>query len=162
MASTVNWILIVVGAVLILVEIVLGAMMGFDFLLIGSAVLLGGVLGLLFGSASVGLAAAGVLAVAYVAVGRRGIRKRFRRRGLPSNTDALLGKTVLVAERITADRPGRIKHEGEEWRAHVESSTRAPLEVGARAIVTRIDGVTAYVVPAEGEAAGSIGKGQDR
>jgi membrane protein implicated in regulation of membrane protease activity len=160
MSQTVNWILIIVGAVLVLIEILLGAMTGFDFLLIGSAVLAGGVLGLLTGSAPAGLVAAGVLALLYVFVGRRRIRDRLRRRGIPTNTDALLGRTVLVAERITPDRPGRIKHEGEEWRAHVDSSTAAPLEVGARAIVKRIDGVTTFVVPAEGGTAGAAREGQ--
>ena len=45
-ALTIPWVLIVTGALLILLEVVLGAAMGFDFLLIGSAILVGGVLGM--------------------------------------------------------------------------------------------------------------------
>ena len=40
MSSVINWILIVAGALLILLEVILGAISGFDFLLIGSANLL--------------------------------------------------------------------------------------------------------------------------
>ncbi len=70
-----NWILIIGGAVLILVEVLLGAATGFDFLLIGSALLLGGLLGLLLQSAPLGVAAAGVLALAYVFFGRRRVHE---------------------------------------------------------------------------------------
>ena len=84
-----NWILIVVGALLILLEVVLGAVSGFDFLLIGSAILLGGVLGVATKSASIGLATGGILALVYVFVGRKKIRSRLARHNLPSNTDAL-------------------------------------------------------------------------
>jgi membrane protein implicated in regulation of membrane protease activity len=147
MSGSANWILVVLGAVMILVEVLLGAATGFDFLLLGSAVLAGGVLGLLTGSTTLGIAAAGVLSLLYVAVGRRHVRARLGRQNIPSNTDALLGKTVRVVEAIGPERPGRIKHEGEEWRAEPAAPVAAPIETGSNVRVVRIDGVTVFVAP---------------
>jgi membrane protein implicated in regulation of membrane protease activity len=159
MDTAITWILIVAGAALILLEVVLGAISGFDFLLIGSALLAGGLLGLILHHPMVGLAAAGVLSLLYVLVGRRQIRGRLRRPGLASNTDALLGRTVAVSEEVREDHAGRVRHEGEEWRALLDAHAAppaSPIPAGARARVTRVDGVTVYVVPA-GET-GSTGK----
>lgn len=147
MPPATNWVLIVLGACLILLEVLLGAISGFDFLLLGSAILLGGALGLLTGSPAVGVAAAGALALLYVFVGRRRVRHSLKRPDIPSNTDALLGKPVEVVAAIHADRPGRIKFEGEEWRACIESNENEAFEVGSRVRVRRIDGVTVYVEP---------------
>lgn len=151
MSNPINWILIIVGAVLVLLEVLLGAISGFDFLLLGSAILVGGVLGLFTGNGILGVAAAGVLSLLYVFVGRKRIRNRLKRPSLPSNTDALIGRTVLVTETITSDRPGRIKAEGEEWRAHIAGSHPGPFDVGRKVVVSRIDGVTAFVSPADEE-----------
>jgi membrane-bound serine protease (ClpP class) len=151
-----NWFLIVGGAVLILLEVVLGAASGFDLLLIGSAVLVGGVLGLVTGSSSIGFATAGVLALLYVFLGRRRIKRRLVRPGMESNTDALLGRTARVVEAITEARPGRIQMEGEEWRAQVAPPQRGPIEAGRTVRVIRIDGVTVFVEPAEGSTGGSV------
>lgn len=150
MNTMITWLLIVLGALLILLEVILGAISGFDFLLIGSALLVGGLLGLVLQQPLVGLAAAGVLAILYVAVGRSRIRRRLRRPGIPSNTDAILGQLVSVTQEVQADLAGRIRLEGEEWRALLdtrEADGGAVLPAGAKARVTRVDGVTVYVVP---------------
>ncbi len=149
MTHAINWILIIIGAALVLMEVLLGAVSGFDFLLIGSAVLAGGLVGILTSSPAAGVATAGVLSLAYVFFGRKRIRARLRRPGIPSNTDALIGRVVLVSEPIARDRAGRVKWEGEEWRAMSEGA--APLEVGRSVRVSRIEGVTVFVVPAEAE-----------
>jgi membrane protein implicated in regulation of membrane protease activity len=140
-----NWILVIAGAVLVLVEIILGAVTGFDFVLIGSALMLGGILGLLTKSVAVGTAAAGVLALLYVFLGRKRIRSRLARPGMPTNTDALLGKTARVIEVITPERPGRIKFEGDEWRAALDRPENGPIDLGRTVRVVRLDGVTAFV-----------------
>ena len=143
----INWLLVIAGAVLVLIEIILGAVTGFDLVLIGSALLLGGILGLLTKSAALGTAAAGLLALLYVFVGRKRIRNRLARPGMSSNTDAVLGRTARVVEAITADRPGRIKLEGDEWRAALDRPDSGTLELGRTVRVVRIDGVTAFVEP---------------
>ncbi len=154
MSGFVNWALIVLGAVLVLLEVVMGAISGFDFLLIGTALLAGGALGLLFHSPALGVAAAGLLSLVYVFIGRRRIRARLQRPGIPSNTDALLGREARVCERIAPDRPGRVKLEGEEWRAVAEDPACGELEVGRIVTVRRIDGVTVRVIPVEPAPAG--------
>lgn len=153
MGNPLNWILIVVGAIMILIEVVLGAISGFDFLLLGSAILLGGLLGVLTGNGLVGLAAAGVLSLIYVFLGRSRIRNRLRRPSLPSNTDALMNKTVTVVEPISRDRAGRVRAEGEEWLARLADESQDPIESGQRVRVSRIDGVTVYVTPSGAEGA---------
>ena len=155
MTRSINWILIILGAALILMEVLLGAVSGFDFLLIGSAVLVGGILGIVTGSPAIGVAVAGLLSLAYVFLGRKRIRARLRRPGLPSNTDVLLGRTVLVSEPIAHDRAGRIKYEGEEWRAMAEGD--APIGAGSSVRVVRIEGVTVIVAPIETAPAGGGG-----
>lgn len=150
-----NWALIVLGAFMVLLEVVLGAITGFDLLLLGSAVLLGGAIGLLAGSPAVGVATAGILALLYVFVGRSRVRSKLKRPSIPSNTDALLGRTVRVVERITAEQPGRVKYEGEEWRAQVEGPLPDAIEPGETVRVSRIDGVTMLVVRAPKSPPGS-------
>lgn len=152
---SINWILIVAGALLVLLEVVLGAITGFDLLLIGTALLAGGILGLVLNSTSVGVATAGILALVYVFVGRKRIRSRFRRAGLPSNTDALLGRTVRVVETVGPHETGRIKLEGEEWRAALASDRSGQLPPGSSARVVRIDGVTVFVEPTESTTGGT-------
>lgn len=152
MSSVINWILIVAGALLILLEVILGAISGFDFLLIGSALLLGGALGAILQQPLVGIIAAGVLSLLYVFVGRRHIRGRLHRPGIPSNIDALYGRTVVVVEEPTEHHAGRVRHEGEEWRALLEPGPPGPavsLPAGSKVRITRVDGVTVYVAPAQ-------------
>jgi membrane protein implicated in regulation of membrane protease activity len=151
-----NWVLIVGGALLILLEVILGAATGFDFLLIGSAMVLGGVLGLVTGSAVLGAATAGVLALLYVFLGRRRIRRRFVRPGVESNTDALLGRPARVVDAISDARAGRIRIDGEEWRAEAASPLRGPIEAGRTVRVVRIDGVTVFVEPTGSSTGGSV------
>ncbi|MBM3287431.1 MAG: NfeD family protein [Candidatus Eisenbacteria bacterium] len=157
MANPLNWILIVAGAIMILIEVVLGAVAGFDFLLLGSAVLLGGLLGVVTGNGLVGLAAAGVLSLLYVLLGRKKIRSRLRRPSIPSNTDALMNRIAIVIEPIGADHPGRVRSEGEEWLARLADESVGEIESGRRVRVSRIDGVTVYVAPAgAGDSTGGV------
>jgi membrane protein implicated in regulation of membrane protease activity len=76
MQHPINWILIVVGAILVLLEVLLGALSGFDLLLLGCAILLGGVAGVLSGTPIVGVSVATILSLFYVIVGRRKIHRK--------------------------------------------------------------------------------------
>ncbi len=75
MSHSVSWVLVVVGAILVVLEILLGAMSGFDLLLLGTAILLGGAAGVVTGTPLVGIIAAAALSLAYIA-GRRRIHRR--------------------------------------------------------------------------------------
>ena len=64
---------------------------------------------------------------------------------LRSGTEALVGRSALVVEEITATG-GRIKLQGEEWSARcLDETLRIP--VGAHVDVMEIEGATAVVYP---------------
>lgn len=142
-----NWALVLTGAVLILIEAALGGFAGFDLVLIGSALVVGGGIGLLAHSTALGFGAASVLAIAYIAVGRRWVRARIRTAHVPSNTDALIGLTGLVVQRITPHEPGQVRVRDEVWRAVPAPDASGPFEPGAVVRVESVDGVTLRVRP---------------
>ncbi len=140
-----NWMLIIAGALMILAEVALGGFAGFDLVLIGSTLLIGGGIGLWAGSATVGLTVAAVLCVAYVAIGRRFVRRRVQRPNISTNTDALLGREALVLQRIAPHQPGQVKVNDEVWRAALAHGTTQAVEAGAHVTVAAVDGVTLQV-----------------
>jgi membrane protein implicated in regulation of membrane protease activity len=140
-----NWVLVITGAVLILAEVMLGGFAGFDLVLVGSAMVLGGALGFLFHSWVVGLAAASTLAVLYIAVGRRWVRARIRTKHVPSNADALIGLSGMVIVRVGEHEPGQVKVRDEVWRAVPAAGAPGPYEPGTVVRVESIDGVTLRV-----------------
>ena len=139
-----NWILIIAGAVCILVELGLGGFAGFDLVLIGSAVAVGGLVGLFAGGPVTGPVVAGVLSLLYIALGRRWLRARLQHRTLPTNTDALVGQAALVTQRIAEHHPGQVKVKDEVWRA-APARGSGPFETGAVVTVEDVDGVTLLV-----------------
>ncbi len=140
-----NWVLVVMGAVMVLVEAALGGFAGFDLVLIGSSFVLGGALGLLTGNAVAGFVTASALCVLYIVAGRRWVRARLKRPGLHSNTDALIGERALVTQALSAHQPGQVSLRGEVWRARPAPDEPGALETGAEVVVEGIDGVTLTV-----------------
>lgn len=141
-----NWnaVLVIVGALLVLVEVALGGFAGFDLVLIGSAFLLGGALGMTFGSVPLGFVVASVACAAYIVVGRRLVRRKLKHPTRPTNTDAIIGSSGRVTERVADHAPGQVKVRDETWRALPESGA-GPFEPGAIVTVVGIDGVTLHV-----------------
>lgn len=139
-----NWVLVVAGAVLVLVEVALGGFAGFDLVLIGSAFVIGGGLGLALGSPVTGFVTASVLCILYIAVGRRLVRNRVHSPKLKTNTDALLGREGVVVQRVAAHEAGQVKLGDEVWRAEPAAGS-GPFEPGARVTVAGLDGVTLQV-----------------
>jgi membrane protein implicated in regulation of membrane protease activity len=140
-----NWILVVAGALLVLVEVSLGGFAGFDLVLIGSSFAIGGAVGLLLGSTTAGTAVAAVLCLLYIAVGRRWMRRRVQLGPVPSNTDAVIGQRALVLVPLTRHAPGQVKVHGEVWRAVPAPGDAEPIEPGAEVMVEGVDGVTLRV-----------------
>ncbi len=68
-------IFVVMGLLLILAELVIGIQTGFDMLLIGSILVLSGLMGILTGSEMLMLVLAIGLSVLYIAVGRKKIHR---------------------------------------------------------------------------------------
>lgn len=143
--SSWNWLLIIAGAIMMLIELALGGFAGFDLVLIGSAFVLGGTAGFLFGNGTIGLIVTGVLCLAYIFLGRRWVRSRMRGPSLPSNIDAVIGRSGRVVVRIAKHEAGRIKLGDEEWRAVAANDSADPIETGTEVTVESVDGVTLYV-----------------
>ena len=140
-----SWALLLVGALLILVEVALGGFAGFDLVLIGSAFLVGGGIGLWSHNASLGLVVAAVLCVAYIAAGRRWVRARLQHRAVASNADALMGERAMVTVRVAEHTPGQVKVRDEVWRAIPAPGAGGPFEPGAVVTVDGVEGVTLRV-----------------
>jgi membrane protein implicated in regulation of membrane protease activity len=140
-----NWVLLLAGALFILVEVALGGFAGFDLVLIGSAFVLGGAIGLVLGNPVIGFLVATVLCLLYIAVGRRWVRARLRTGHTPSNVDALVGHTGMVTIRVAEHEPGQVKVRDEIWRATPAPGAAAPFEPGRVVTVAGVDGVTLQV-----------------
>ena len=140
-----NWTLIVLGGVMILVEIILGAATGLDFALVGVSLATGGAVGLFFGSTMVGLFSAGALAFVYLAFLRKSVRSSMGSPDLPSNVDALLGTKAIVTARIAPDSAGQVRAGPEVWRAVLSSSVQQAREPGESVVIESVDGVTLIV-----------------
>lgn len=145
MAIDWSWLLVFSGAVLVLVEVMLGGFAGFDLVLIGSAFILGGVVGLLTNNPGLAYTTAALLGVAYIAVGRRLVRERMAvSKERATNVDAVLGQQGVVQQRIGAHEPGFVKIGGEVWRA-LPVAGAGPFEPGVLITVQGVDGVTLQV-----------------
>jgi membrane protein implicated in regulation of membrane protease activity len=140
-----DWVLIVTGALLILVEVALGGFAGFDLVLIGSAFIIGGVAGIVLKNPALGFVIAAVLCVLYIGVGRRMVRKRMLTKPMPSNADALIGMKGVVTQRVAPHAPGQVRVRDETWRASLAAEANGPLENGVEITVTAVDGVTLQV-----------------
>ena len=145
--QVVNWLLLIVGVLAFVIEVLLGAATGFDLALLGASLATGGAVGLLAGSTRVGLFAAGALAFLYLAFFRRRIRARLIVTHTPTNTDAVLGRSGVVTDRIAPHAPGRIKVGDEVWRARLahDAEGEPAREPGSVVTVESIDGVTLNV-----------------
>jgi membrane protein implicated in regulation of membrane protease activity len=140
-----NWVLLLVGALMILVEVLLGGFAGFDLVLIGSTFVAGGIVGLAIGSPVAGFVTASVLCVAYITLGRRFVRDRTRTHKVASNVDALVGQHGRVTLRIAEHEPGQVRVKDETWRAVPASGTTGPFEPGSVVTVAGVEGVTLQV-----------------
>jgi len=143
-----NWMLIISGALLILLEVALGGFAGFDLVLIGSAFMVGGAVGLIFHGFYLGMTVGGILCALYILVGRRWVRSHLDLKGsagVKSNADAVIGEKALVLARIAPHNPGRVKVRQEEWRAVLDPAASGAMEEGAEVVVTGVDGVTLQV-----------------
>jgi membrane protein implicated in regulation of membrane protease activity len=138
-----NWTLLLGGALLVLVEVALGGFAGFDLVLIGSALVIGGGLGLWLDNPAVGFGVASVLAIAYIAFGRRWVRARMRVHHQPSGPDALIGMEAMVVEAVEVHHPGQVRVRDEVWRAVPASG--GPFVPGTLVRVEGVDGVTLRV-----------------
>ena len=145
MGNWVNWLLVIGGIVCVIIELALGALTGFDLALLGASLAVGGGIGLLTGSAKIGLFAAGVLALLYLAVFRSWLKTKLTVKDQASNVDAVVGKTGVVTRRIAVREPGMVKVGAEIWRAEFTGGDDVARDAGAVVVVQSVEGVTLRV-----------------
>jgi membrane protein implicated in regulation of membrane protease activity len=141
----VNWLLVIVGIVCVIIELAMGAMTGLDLALVGASLAVGGGIGLLIGTAKIGLLAAGALALLYLAVFRSWLKKKLTVKDQASNVDAVVGKTGVVTKRIAVRDPGMVKVGAEIWRAELAAGDEVAKDAGAVVVVQSVEGVTLRV-----------------
>ena len=145
MGNWANWLLVIGGVVCVIIELALGALTGFDLALLGASLAMGGGIGLVAGSAKIGLLAAGVLALLYLAVFRSWLKKKLTVKDQASNVDAVVGKTGVVTKRIAIREPGMVKVGSEIWRAELSGGDEVARDAGAVVVVQSVEGVTLRV-----------------
>jgi membrane protein implicated in regulation of membrane protease activity len=145
MAIDWGWVLLISGALLILIEVALGGFAGFDLVLIGSAIMIGGAVGKFTHDPRIGLLVAAALCALYILAGRRWVRARLKVRHTASNMDAVLGRSGLVTERIDTHHAGQVRVRDEVWRALPAAGVAVPIEPGTEVQVESLDGVTLLV-----------------
>jgi membrane protein implicated in regulation of membrane protease activity len=143
--NSVNWILVILGVICVIAELALGVMTGFDLALVGASLVAGGVVGLLFGSANIGLLSTGILAFLYFALFRNWLKAKLQVKHQPSNIDAVIGRIGVVTKRIAPRDCGLVKIGSEVWRAELAHQDGAALEPGAEIKVFSVEGVTLKV-----------------
>jgi membrane protein implicated in regulation of membrane protease activity len=126
---------------MILAELVLGIQTGFDLLLIGSIMVISGLVGLFTGSETLMLLLAIGLSVLYIAVGRKRIRQKITTVTKKTNIDKLMGATGTVVRDINPDTAGLVRVNDERWRASAEEV----LYEGDTVVIEGIEGVTVIV-----------------
>jgi membrane protein implicated in regulation of membrane protease activity len=141
----VNWLLIIGGLICVIIELALGALTGLDLALVGGSLTAGGVIGLLAGSARIGLLAGGVLAFVYLAIFRSWLKNKLTVKTVASNVDAVVGKAGVVTKRIAPSEAGMVKVGAEVWRAELAGADDAARDAGAMVTVQSVEGVTLRV-----------------
>lgn len=145
MGNWVNWLLVIGGFVCVIIELALGALTGFDLALIGASLAAGGAIGLSAGSATVGLLAAGALAICYLAVFRSWLKAKLTVKTVTSNVDAVVGQTGVVTKRVAQSAPGMVKVGAEVWRAELAGAEDIARDAGMTVTVQSVEGVTLKV-----------------
>ncbi len=137
-------VLIGAGISLAVLELALGGASGFDLLLVGLALALGGLVGQITGNEQLGLLIATLLTLLYFFLLRKIVRERLNVTKEVSNIDLVLDKRGIVTKEIGPDTAGQVKVGAEVWRA--ESKSRIDtLKKGETIKVVSVSGVTLIV-----------------
>lgn len=132
---------ILLGITLMVIEIVIGAIDGFELFVLGVILIIAGLIGMIVGSPIAMIITFVVLTLAYTFVGRKYIKERLTVATKKTNADALIGKNALVLSPIEPQKPGRVRVESEDWRAESDEK----IQKGDTVKVVSISGVTLKV-----------------
>jgi len=129
------------GLGLIILELLIGVNTGFDLVLLGISLLMGGFSIWITDNVWTGIAITTILTFAYLFIGRKLIKKTLFKTLKKTNIDRLLDQKGLVVKKITPSHPGQVKIEGEIWRAQSGKT----INTGKNVNVKKIKGVTLIV-----------------
>lgn len=135
-----NIVIITIGLVAIIIEIIIGASTGFELFVLGLILVVAGLIGQ-FTSLTIAIISMVVLIALYIFIGRRMIKKSLHFTARKTNVESIMGRRAIVISTITPDAPGRVKIEGEEWRAQAEKT----IEEGEKCTIISVSGVTVHV-----------------
>jgi membrane protein implicated in regulation of membrane protease activity len=133
--------LVYFGLILIGVELIIGVDTGFDLVLLGIAVILGGGFFWLSNNLWIGVGTTTIITFSYLFFGRKLLKSKLFFSHHKTNTDQLIGSQGLVTKKIIPHHPGQIKVNGEVWRAQALKT----INENETVIVKNIDGVTLKV-----------------
>jgi len=138
---------VVAGLLMILLELFIGVETGFDLVMLGSALILGGLLTSFLDSWLVTALCASAFCALYVGIGRKYIRAKMKVSDTKTNIDAIIGKTGTVKTRIGKNTSGLVKIGNEEWRARSEGGSEGGIDIEEGQYITVVDvaGVTLIV-----------------
>jgi membrane protein implicated in regulation of membrane protease activity len=134
-------IFVIVGLLMVVLELVIGVEAGFDIALVGSVLIIAGLVTWPVHIWWVTVIVAIVLGTIYMTLLRSYVRKRTRIKGIKTNIDAIIGKSGQVIRPISASEIGLVKIGSEEWRA----SAVEDIPEGDEIVVTGLSGITLQV-----------------
>ncbi len=141
------WLIFVAaGLLLAIMELLVGVDTGMDMVIIGSAFVLGGLITWPFQSWIATAIVVSIIAILYVAFGRKYIHQRLQIKDERTNVDSIIGKTGMVLREISENDNGIVKIDHEEWRARAVEN----IPEGNEVVVIKISGVTLTVKKQEG------------
>lgn len=133
----ISLVLVGLGLLAILIELVIGLYSAFDLVIVGSAFVLGGLVGYFTNSFVIGIVVTSLICFIYFLLLRSYIRSKLNVNTHPSNIDALNGKTGVALKDFDNQMNGKVKIEGETWSAH----SNTPLSANDKVKVLKADGV---------------------
>lgn len=140
---SISQIFIIIGLLMILAELIVGIDTGFDLLLIGSILVISGLIGSFFGPFGVWLTIilAIVLSIVYIGFFRSRVKRRITVASSKTNIDKVIGATGTVVRQITPETAGIVRIDDEQWRASADEI----LYDGDPVVINAVEGVTVIV-----------------
>lgn len=117
MTFSINELFILAGILFIASELFIGIETGFDLVIVGASLVLGGSTGLLTQNPYITVIVSTLLFSAYIFFGRSTIKRKLVVMTHSTNIDKLIGKKGVVIRSITPDTAGMVRVEDEDWRA---------------------------------------------
>ena len=136
------WLIFVgIGLALVVTEFLGGGFSGFELAVIGSVLIIGGLVASPFDSWQIAVIVTSVLCFVYIAAGRRYVRRWSQTRTAKTNIDAIIGARGVVVKAITKYAPGRTAVGGTQWRASADEE----IGEGQEVTVIEVRGTTLIV-----------------